>query len=147
MVRNLNDFFGSRFFKAEDFPAPRLLRITEVATAMVGFPPEEKLVVSFHGEEQLLILNKTNGAAIAEIANSTDLDTWENSQVVLFATSTDFGGKTVPCIRVRGPRQRTKPAPATPANPAPRPSSTAAAEHQLRADAGVADDDDDDCPF
>jgi hypothetical protein len=141
-MRKLGSYFSSEFLKASDLPAPRLLTISKVEQQEVGREKELKLVVSFEATEQGLVLNKTNAETIAEIAKSDDLDAWPGTQVVLYATMTDFSGRRVDCIRVRAPK--TKAAKSATKQPEPNP----AAEHQLQADiAAVEEEADDDCPF
>ena len=52
---------------------------------------------------QGLVLNKTNGLAIAEHYGD-DTDGWHGRRVVLYATTTSFGGRMdTPCVRVKVP--------------------------------------------
>lgn len=60
----------------------------------------KKPIVSFVGEKKKLALNKTNGKTIAKLYG-TDTDNWKGKWIKLFATTTEFGGETVDCIRVR----------------------------------------------
>ena len=48
-----------------------------------------------------LVLNVTNANTIAKVVGSTEADDWPGSKITLFATTTKWAGKTVPCIRVR----------------------------------------------
>lgn len=107
MPRNFDDYFGGAFLKAGNFPQPEKLLITKVTDEEVGKEKEKKLVVHFKGKEQRLALNKTNGRAIAKVAGTGDIDAWAGTWVVLFATTCDFGGETVDCIRIRAPKKAT----------------------------------------
>jgi hypothetical protein len=140
MARKLNQFFAGQFFKASDFPSPRLLTIASVDEQEVGQQREKRLVIKFAGEEQSLVTNKTNALSIAEITGADDVDEWIGAKIVLFATKTDFAGRQVDCIRVRAPRNQA-------AKPAPPPAAEAA-QHQLQQDAGQSSEESfDDVPF
>lgn len=56
--------------------------------------------VSFKGEPKKLALNKTNGKVIAKLYGR-DTDDWIGERITIFATTTEFGGETRDCIRVR----------------------------------------------
>ncbi len=57
-------------------------------------------VVSFKEAKRRLVLNKTNRDAIVSL-HGWETDEWAGKQVTLYATTTKFGSKRVPCIRVR----------------------------------------------
>lgn len=48
-----------------------------------------------------LALNTTNCTTITGLAGSPDVEKWKGLSIVLFGTTTQFGGQTVECIRVR----------------------------------------------
>jgi hypothetical protein len=77
-----------------------------------------KPVVYFRGKEKGVVLNKTNSNMIATLTGSRDTDDWAGCQIRLYATTTEFGGETVECIRVKG--VGGKPAAAKP-KPKPEP--------------------------
>lgn len=60
----------------------------------------KKPMVSFVGTPKKLALNKTNGKAIAAMYG-TAVEAWVGKQITLYPAVTDFGGETMPCIRVR----------------------------------------------
>lgn len=62
-----------------------------------------KPMVSFVGEQKKLALNKTNGKAIAALYGK-DTDDWAGKLIAIYPTTTEFGGETVDCIRVRPQR-------------------------------------------
>lgn len=74
---------------------------------MTGGRKETKPVVIFHGAKKKLVLNKTNARLIAA-QHGNDTDKWIGQVVTLYATTTDFGGKTVDCIRVREGQARVR---------------------------------------
>jgi hypothetical protein len=59
--------------------------------------------VSFYDEPKKLALNKTNGKVIAKLYGK-DTDRWVGESITIFATTTEFGGETRDCIRVRPQR-------------------------------------------
>jgi hypothetical protein len=141
MARKLGQYFIGQFFKASDFPSPRLLTIAAVDEQEIGQKREKRLIVKFEGEEQSLVVNKTNALSIAEITGTDDVDEWIGAKIVLYAAKTDFAGRQVDCIRVRAPRNQS----AKPTNP---PAAVEAAQHQLQQDASQSSDESfDDVPF
>lgn len=60
-----------------------------------------KIVLSFQETDKTLVLNKTNGYAIAEFLSEDDPANWVGAKVTLFPTKTSFGTKMVDCIRIR----------------------------------------------
>jgi|TARA_Y100000310_G_scaffold83971_3_gene80651 hypothetical protein len=59
-----------------------------------------KIQLSFKGKDKGLLLNKTNAKAIAS-GLGDDEDSWAGNVIIMFPTTCEFGGNTVPCIRVR----------------------------------------------
>lgn len=59
-----------------------------------------KPMIAIVGKTKKLALNKTNGKTIASLYG-TDTDEWAGKQITIYPTTTDFGGETVECIRVR----------------------------------------------
>jgi len=106
---NIGSAFPSTYLKAADLQGRRVgVTIDKVVMEDIG--GEHKPVVKFQGKDRGIVLNKTNAAMIAEIANSEETDDWKGVKVVLYPTKTDFQGKRVDCIRVDYP-QGEKPAP------------------------------------
>lgn len=61
---------------------------------------DKKPLVYFDGKDLPLVLNKTNGKAIATLYGN-DTRKWIGKSVILYATTTSVGGKETDCIRVR----------------------------------------------
>jgi hypothetical protein len=61
-----------------------------------------KLELAFTGQQKALLLNKTNASVVAK-AYGDDYTTWLGKEIIMYPTVTDFGGKTVDCIRLRVP--------------------------------------------
>jgi hypothetical protein len=65
-----------------------------------GGKKARKPLIYFRGKEKPLALNKTNGKTVAAMYG-TDTRGWTGKLITIFATTTDFGGKTVDCIRIK----------------------------------------------
>jgi hypothetical protein len=76
--------------------------------------------VYFKGKEKGLVLNKTNGNMIAEVAGDDDTDNWGGASIVLYPTRVDMQGKRVDAIRVDKPEPGQGRTP-TPPPPPPAP--------------------------
>jgi len=99
---NLNDLFPSKFLKAHDLQGHTpAVTIARVGVEAMGRTRETLPVVYFKGKAKGLKLNKTNAAAIADIAGSAQTEDWIGVAVTLYATVADFGGQTYPVVRVR----------------------------------------------
>ena len=51
--------------------------------------------------EKKLALNATNCKTIEQLTGSPDVEKWKGVRVTLFPTTTQFGGETKECIRIR----------------------------------------------
>lgn len=51
--------------------------------------------------DKKLALNATNCKTIEQLAGSPDVERWKGLRVTLFPTTTQFGGETKECIRIR----------------------------------------------
>jgi hypothetical protein len=99
----ISEQFAGSYFKAQDLPRPRVLTIQDCTQAKMP-EGETKPALRFVGEQQQLILNKTNAFCLAEWFGD-DTNGWNGRQIELYATTTSFGGRMVPAIRVRLPQQ------------------------------------------
>jgi hypothetical protein len=61
----------------------------------------KKPIAHIKGKTKKLALNVTNCRIIEQLAGTPDPAEWAGMRVTIFPTTTDFGGKTVECIRVR----------------------------------------------
>lgn len=75
---------------------------------------EKKLVMHFVGKEKALILNRTNCESLEAICASDDYGRWAGHTIVLYPTTTKFGAKTVPCLRIRAVAVAAPPPPPPP---------------------------------
>jgi hypothetical protein len=75
---------------------------------------EKKLVAHFVGKDKALILNRTNCELMEGICGTDDYGAWIGHRIVLYPTTTKFGAKTVPCLRIRAPQSVAPPPPPPP---------------------------------
>jgi hypothetical protein len=100
-MSNYKDKFPSKYIKVEDLNGrPLVVTVARVADELVGQDKDDKNVVYFREITKGLVLNRTNGESIAELANSEDVDDWPGARLQLYPAKTKYGGKTTPCIRV-----------------------------------------------
>ena len=113
---NIDSAFPSNYLKASDLGtnAP-VVTIDRVEIEPIGRNKEMKPVLYFAGKEKGVVLNKTNSNMIASLLGSRDTDDWHGCSIRLYATTTEFGGETVECIRIKAAVQRQAPAPRPPA--------------------------------
>lgn len=99
--------FPSKYLKASDLGTKRhKVKISKVELADVSGDvevPEEKPILFFEGKGKGLVLNRTNAGTIEE-AYGDETDAWAGKEIEIFATTTDFKGKRVPCIRIDVPK-------------------------------------------
>lgn len=99
---NINDAFPSNYIKASDLKgAAVVVTIDRVEFEPVGRDKEMKAVCYFLGKQKGMVLNKTNGRKITEIAGSPLTEEWHGTAIVIYPTETEFAGETVECIRVK----------------------------------------------
>jgi len=127
--------FPSTFLKADDLQGRRVtVQIDTVTVEDIG--DDRKPVLHFMGKDKGLVLNKTNAAAVTEIAGTDETGDWHGVTVVLYPTRVDFQGKRVDAIRIDKPEKAAAAAPR-------RPVAVAAPEPPPEADGGF----DDEIPF
>lgn len=94
--------FPSNYVKASDLQGREVeVAISHVTVEEIG--GDRLPVLHFQGAEKGLVLNKTNATNISMV-HGQDTDNWAGRRVTLFPAVTDFNGRTVPCIRVKGPK-------------------------------------------
>ncbi len=95
--------FPSRYVKAADLkPGGATVVIDHVEMEPVGQGKDQqtKPVIYFKNASKTLVLNSVNDETLGTLFGDDDKN-WRGERVVLYPTTTTFGGKTVPCIRVR----------------------------------------------
>ncbi len=145
----VSEMFPSKYVRAVDLPAGRDVLTTIDSIDMVQIEGEDDLkpCVYFRGAKKGLVLNKTNALVLAQ-AYGDDSTAWLYKPVALFATTTQFGGKLVPCVRLRVPPPPAPPVPAPPpAAPLMQAAPAAAFDADVPFDASAAIGGDEPIPF
>lgn len=95
-----NELCPPPHLEAADIDGDMDVTIKKVDFAEVGEEKERKGVLWFEEFERSMVLNRTNlKRIISQHGNETD--EWAGKSITLYASETDFGGRTVPCIRVQ----------------------------------------------
>tara|TARA_R110002074_G_C12558458_1_gene667664 strand:+ start:43306 stop:43710 length:405 start_codon:yes stop_codon:yes gene_type:complete len=112
---NINDLYPSKYLSASDLQGREAeVTISNVAMEEVGKDKEMRPILYFQGKQKGVVLNKTNAHNVGAIYGP-DTNGWLGQRVTLFVVWTDFNGKSVEAIRIRGPRPAgaaAEPAPA-----------------------------------
>ncbi len=112
-MTSISELFPSRFLKAADLKGRTVkVKIKKVEVEEIGQDKDKKPVIYFDGVERGLVMNKTNGVAIAEIHGDATGE-WTGKEIEIFSMMVPFQGQNVPAIRVRA-------APEEPAPPRPK---------------------------
>jgi hypothetical protein len=130
---HIDQCFPSTYLKPADIPQGREAVVVIERFEAVHFDDGDKPCIFFEGKTKGFLLNRTNANSLRE-AFGPITDNWIGGSIVIFATSTDYAGKRVPCLRVRVPERvnagdsrppapHHQPAPKSP--PAASPSPTA----------------------
>ena len=97
----MNELFPSNYLKAADLDNKTFkVKIDKVVFEEIGQNKEKKPIIYFVGVTKGLVLNKTNGTAIADMHGQATED-WGGKEVELFSRLVPFQGVDVPAIRVR----------------------------------------------
>jgi hypothetical protein len=104
--------FDRDYIGAWDLPGDVVVTISAVEAGTIKGDKgrtSRKPIIRFKGKEKALLGNKTNCKIIARLYG-TDTDKWIGKDITLFPTTTEMGGETVDCIRVRpqAPARRAK---------------------------------------
>ena len=105
MTNILQDFFPSKYFKAQDLPENEDLIVTieKFGDEIVGQGADaaSKPIIYFKEvPDKPLVLNRTNATTIANLYGSNPYH-WPGKKIALFATEVTYGGKVMLGIRVR----------------------------------------------
>lgn len=95
-----NELCPSPHLEAADFNGDTVVTIKAVDFKEVGDEKVTKGVVYFDELPRGLVLNRTNVKRIIAL-HGNETDDWKGKKITLYPSETDFGGKTVDCIRVR----------------------------------------------
>ena len=99
----------SKYLKASDLEDREIILTMDYVEVQELYGQDaEKPVLFFRDTEKALVLNVTNGNTIAG-EYGDEMDSWSGKPIIVYPDRTDFGGKRVPCLRVKIP---AAPAPA-----------------------------------
>jgi hypothetical protein len=113
---HIDQLYPSRFLRCADL-AGKPMTVTIAGLKREDIGGEFKVVLSFTNGPKALILNKTNGKAIAK-ALGNETSAWRGKSVTLVPAQVDFRGDIVDAIRVR-PASAQPQEPDLPLNDAP----------------------------
>ena len=95
-----HEAFPSPYFKAADLDGKEpVLTIAKVSTETMN-DGDERRCAHFEETDKVLILNKTNWIACAEITNEKDDTRWTGSKIKLVRKRVTFKGDKVDAVRV-----------------------------------------------
>ena len=129
---DIGALYAGNFLKADDL-AGKSYAATIAAVERVEIPEQDgtvrpKAALTLQAWPAKLLLNKTNFEAIAAVYGRQSIG-WIGKPLEVFPDTVLFGGRMVPCIRVRVPRPAAPPAavpgaaPMAPAAPAAAPAA------------------------
>jgi len=95
-----NDFFPSKYLKAEDLESDLNLTVKNVVIEELA-SGETKPVMHFNELEKGMIVNKTNWSMIEKITGEKESDNWTGKKVCLTVMDVEFKGDIVSAIRVK----------------------------------------------
>ena len=122
-MTSVSELFPSRFLKAADLKGRTVkVKIKKVEVEEIGQDKDEKPVIYFEGVERGLVMNKTNGVAIADIHGDVT-GGWTGKEIEIFSMMVPYQGQNVAAIRIRAVAEPAVPAVAEPV--APTPAATA----------------------
>ena len=90
----------SPHISAEDLSGDTEVTISTVGFEVIGEEKENRGCVKFDEFERSMVLNRTNLKRIIA-HHGNDTAEWKGKKITLYPSETDWGGRTVPCIRVR----------------------------------------------
>jgi hypothetical protein len=101
---NVRELFNSKYLAAHDLGGQDVvvtIKAVVIETLDNGrSEPEDKGVIYFAEFPKGMVLNRVNSKRIA-VLHSDETDYWIGERITLYPSEADFGGETVPCIRVR----------------------------------------------
>lgn len=127
---NIKSAFPSQYITAEDLQGQdcpvQIAGCRMEPVKQESGPDRDKPVLYFVGHQRGLVLNVTNGLAIASLYGD-ETDAWRGRWITLYPTQCQFGARMVDCIRVR---------PFPPTDEAGRPMLTSMVKPSPQHDAG-----------
>lgn len=106
---NIHEAFPSRFIKAVQVKAPMDLTIKCVTMEEVG--DDRKPVLYFEGRSSGLVMNKTQGKAVAAL-HGEEMDAWSGEMIRIGPGMTFYAGKQVATVVISAAPEIAKDPPA-----------------------------------
>lgn len=98
---NINTLFPSKFVAAGDLCGQEVVvTMASVKVEDVGTEGDRKPVLYFVGMTKGMVLNRINSKRIS-VLYGAEVEGWAGKSITLYPSETEYGGDTVPCIRVR----------------------------------------------
>ena len=97
--RSLDGAFPSRYLTSGDVEGKRFTATIKSVEFCKMSDGQEKPVAFFEKMKKGVVLNKTKGKLIAELAKSKKFDDWVGVSVDIYGSTTDLRGEEVPCIK------------------------------------------------
>jgi hypothetical protein len=98
---NVHSMFPSKFVAAGDLMGQDVsVVVSGVTIEEVGAEAEKRPVVHFQGMQKGMVLNRINAKRITAMYGP-EVEAWVGRPITLYPSETEYGGDTVPCIRVR----------------------------------------------
>ena len=98
----MDELFPSNYLKAADLENKTVkVKIDKIVFEEIGQDKQSKPILYFDGVKKGMVLNKTNGRAIADMHGQAT-ENWTGKEVELFSRLVPFQGVDVPAIRIRG---------------------------------------------
>jgi hypothetical protein len=98
-----NDAYPSKYIKTADFTGPATYTLHSLNIEEVGQEKERRPIAYFKEINRGMVINRTNWDVL-EDTFGPDTDRWIGQVVEVFPTTTSFGGRRVPCLRIRLPK-------------------------------------------
>lgn len=93
------DYIGAYSLDGKDLTV-KIVSVAQEQVTGTGGKKELCMVAKLEGHKPF-ILNRTNCKTITKLYNSPFIEDWAGKYITLFATTTQVGGETVECLRIR----------------------------------------------
>jgi hypothetical protein len=144
-----HSYYGNRsYFKATDFPKPRILVTEMFREETTQYSPlnrwgkqKPKLVAYFVGEEMGIVMSGPNCKVMEELTGSPYADDWVGVQIEVFNDLSVRNPRTGEYGAIRFRRPMSQPAPTAPHPPVPLSQPTSKSMDEVNGELAAASDD------
>lgn len=95
----VDQIYPNTYLSASDIGNHKLQAVI-CEVGLVVLDGEQKLALSFEGKQKLMVLNRSNASAMAEVFGQ-ETDGWLGKSVELYTIRTEFKGRPVDGLRLR----------------------------------------------